>query len=175
MSTAAEAPARRASVCSLMLRSLSSVASSMDESFDADDLSSRRKIYTLRSTNEHMIRGLDDVLTFVEGGGSRRFESETDLLTLSLVGPDPVSSRISSDDISDIIVRQEAELMREFEDRLQRAIQEAKAQVERQIEQVKERRERELVLAQQEAAAREEALLSESRNKVQSTIRSMTK
>ena len=68
---ASEAPSRRASVCSLLLRSLSGVAGSLDDGFEEDDVSSHRKISSLKSTNETMIQGLEDILHFVDGGMPR--------------------------------------------------------------------------------------------------------
>ena len=124
-----------------------------------------------------MIRGFDEVISIVEGGISHRTESGIHRFISPLVQGSPVSvqARACAEEISDIIARKEAELIREFEAKLQLGIQEAKAQAERQIELAKERRERELVLAHKEAAAREEALQLEEQSKVRSTIRSMTK
>ena len=80
-----------------------------------------------------------------------------------------------TDDLSDEMARREAEIMREYEEKFQRAMWESRVLVEREVERVRAEKERELEVVQEQAAEREDSVRREAQRKVHSDVRNMTK
>ena len=80
-----------------------------------------------------------------------------------------------TDDLSDEMARREAEIMREYEEKFQRAMWESRVLVEREVERVRAEKERELEVVQEQAAERENSVRREAQRKVHSDVRNMTK
>lgn len=146
-------------MCAMIVDSLNSVVNIMDDDLagaleEAIDVSTptRRRVSLLQVSNQRLIEGLDHIMALVD-----EEQQNQDAILSPTTPPLPELRPEEKDDISSMLATREAEIMRQYEEKLQKAIQEAQADSARQIQLAAEKREQELVLVRR-ATAEKEAL-----------------